>query len=86
MDAIIRIILKIIPVFKGQFSVTAPQVFLLHVPFFFFPRQCQKEHWTTHKKGCKRIPQHIGIPFIASIPASEATFQRLQSIAEEYAK
>lgn len=49
-------------------------------------QQCQKEHWTTHKKSCKRIPQHIGIPFIASIPASEATFQRLQSIAEEYAK
>ncbi|PFX27615.1 Ubiquitin carboxyl-terminal hydrolase 19 [Stylophora pistillata] len=48
--------------------------------------QCQKDHWTTHKKTCKRVPQPIGLPFVISIPASKATFKRLQVMAEEYAK
>lgn len=49
-------------------------------------QSCQKEHWTVHKKNCKRVLQPLGIPFIVSIAASAATFSRLQYMAKEYAK
>ncbi|XP_078372001.1 ubiquitin carboxyl-terminal hydrolase 19-like isoform X3 [Oculina patagonica] len=49
-------------------------------------QDCQKDHWATHKKSCKRVPQPIGTPFILSVPASKATFKQLQKMAEEYAK
>lgn len=48
--------------------------------------KCQKEHWSSHKRHCKRVPQPIGMPFLASVPASTATFSHLQKIAEEYSK
>ena len=54
--------------------------------FFVLCRRCQKDHWTAHKRVCKRLPQPIGLPFVISIPASKATFKQLQVMAEEYAK
>ncbi|KAL5013935.1 hypothetical protein ScPMuIL_008205 [Solemya velum] len=49
-------------------------------------QQCQKEHWQLHKQNCQKIPESVGYPFILSIPESRATFSRLCSLMEAFAR
>ncbi|EDO44502.1 predicted protein [Nematostella vectensis] len=51
-------------------------------------KKCQEKHWPTHRKVCKvKSGRHmIGLPFIVSMPASQATYTRLKDLAEEYAR
>ncbi|XP_070557483.1 ubiquitin carboxyl-terminal hydrolase 19-like isoform X2 [Ptychodera flava] len=48
-------------------------------------QNCQKRHWTTHKSVCKAMPEPVGMPFIASIPKSKATYSRLCRLLEGFA-
>ena len=47
---------------------------------------CQKNHWQNHKMQCKLNPEPVGLPFILSMPESEATYSNLTRIAESYAR
>ncbi|XP_062607024.1 ubiquitin carboxyl-terminal hydrolase 19-like isoform X1 [Saccostrea cucullata] len=47
---------------------------------------CQKNHWMLHKNQCNMIPEPVGSPFIVSIPESRATFSRLSTLMEAYAR
>ncbi|XP_048740346.2 ubiquitin carboxyl-terminal hydrolase 19-like isoform X2 [Ostrea edulis] len=47
---------------------------------------CQKNHWVMHKNHCNLTPEAVGSPFIVSIPESRATFSRLSTLMEAYAR
>lgn len=47
---------------------------------------CQKNHWIMHKNHCNMTPEPVGSPFIVSIPESRATFSRLSTLMEAYAR
>ncbi|XP_074644524.1 ubiquitin carboxyl-terminal hydrolase 19-like isoform X2 [Tubulanus polymorphus] len=49
-------------------------------------QNCQKNHWRTHCTYCKHIPESVGLPFIISIPESQATYSRLTRTMEQYAR
>nr|XP_006820330.1 PREDICTED: ubiquitin carboxyl-terminal hydrolase 19-like [Saccoglossus kowalevskii] len=49
-------------------------------------QECQKRHWQNHKTLCKPMPDPVGLPFIVSLPESKATFSRLCSMVEGFAK
>ncbi|XP_013772664.1 ubiquitin carboxyl-terminal hydrolase 19-like isoform X1 [Limulus polyphemus] len=47
---------------------------------------CQKNHWNSHKNGCKLTPELVGCPFIVRIPVSQLTYPTLARILEAYSR
>uniref|UniRef100_T1J592 ubiquitinyl hydrolase 1 n=1 Tax=Strigamia maritima TaxID=126957 RepID=T1J592_STRMM len=48
-------------------------------------QSCQRNHWTTHKTNCKFQPELIGLPFLISMPRSQATYRKLCYMIEAFA-
>ncbi|KAK8757004.1 hypothetical protein V5799_000296 [Amblyomma americanum] len=49
-------------------------------------RTCQSNHWQQHKSACKFSPELVGLPFVLSLPASQATYQNLCRLMEAHSR
>ncbi|XP_029838592.3 ubiquitin carboxyl-terminal hydrolase 19 isoform X1 [Ixodes scapularis] len=49
-------------------------------------RTCQTNHWHQHKSVCKFVPELIGLPFVLSLPQSQATYANLCRLMEAYSR
>jgi hypothetical protein len=49
-------------------------------------RECQKSDWARHKSQCHLRPEVVGLPFVISIAASQATYTALYDMAVAYAR
>nr|XP_037271487.1 ubiquitin carboxyl-terminal hydrolase 19-like [Rhipicephalus microplus] len=49
-------------------------------------RVCQTNHWQQHKSACKFYLELVGLPFVVSMPASQATYQNLCRLMEAHSR
>lgn len=49
-------------------------------------RTCQSNHWQQHKSACKFSPELVGLPFVLSLPASQATYRNLCRLMEAHSR
>lgn len=49
-------------------------------------RTCQTNHWQQHKSACKFYPELVGLPFVLSMPASQATYQNICRLMEAHSR
>lgn len=49
-------------------------------------RLCQTNHWQQHKDTCKFVPDLVGLPFVLSLPQSQATYANLCRLMEAYSR
>ncbi|CAN8025440.1 unnamed protein product [Ixodes persulcatus] len=49
-------------------------------------RTCQTNHWHQHKSVCKFVPELVGLPFVLSLPQSQATYANLCRLMEAYSR
>ncbi|KAF7210383.1 ubiquitin carboxyl-terminal hydrolase 19 isoform X2 [Nothobranchius furzeri] len=47
---------------------------------------CQKTHWPSHKSQCRPNSEHVGFPFLVSVPESRLSYARLSQLLEGYSR
>ncbi|XP_061592825.1 ubiquitin carboxyl-terminal hydrolase 19 isoform X2 [Cololabis saira] len=47
---------------------------------------CQKSHWPGHKALCRPHTEHVGLPFLVSVPESRLCYARLAQLLEGYSR
>nr|XP_019944700.1 PREDICTED: ubiquitin carboxyl-terminal hydrolase 19 isoform X2 [Paralichthys olivaceus] len=47
---------------------------------------CQRTHWPNHKGLCRPNTEHVGLPFLASVPESRLSYARLTQLLEGYSR
>ena len=52
-----------------------------------FNRHCQTVHWDNgHRLLCGRNRRYIGIPFVFTLPASQATYRQICVMCDDFAR
>lgn len=49
-------------------------------------RSCQGSHWQQHRSACRASPELVGLPFVLSVAASEATYHNLCRLMEAHSR
>uniref|UniRef100_A0A8C5GW92 ubiquitinyl hydrolase 1 n=1 Tax=Gouania willdenowi TaxID=441366 RepID=A0A8C5GW92_GOUWI len=47
---------------------------------------CQRTHWPSHKGLCRPNTEHVGLPFMLSVPESRLSYTRLTQLLEGYSR
>lgn len=49
-------------------------------------RTCQGSHWQQHRPACRPSPELVGLPFVLSLDAADATYRRLCRLMEAHSR